>query len=611
MWRAVVLSGLLAQLIHAGSARASSVIVPDDFGTIQAALDYSVADTVLIRGENYPELLNITRPVTLRAMNDGSGAAPTIAGAVIDPPRNEFGLSLFVLDGLRFLGTVIVDNDEDYCELTFVACVFESGIVDYSGPISTGQIIVNRCTLFGLSTLQVRGDCIIDSCRVYGGINVGGVDAAVRVSRSLFEGHPSGGVAGSGVALIEVVGCTFRRSGGAGGKANDWIRVRDNLFEDSGRIYVDSPNSLVEGNVLSGSVGIQGEYSFTIRANRIERAPEAGIRVYTSDQGIIDGNVVVGCGVGISVDTNDRYDVRISNNTVCFNRGAGVSTQLIHEDEAASAVLHNNVIYGNGGVGIECTASGFTTMRCNNLGMNALGDGGDCGDGSQNVHVAPGFCDTAQGDFHLRDDSPMLAVGDCGLIGALGPGCDVTTPTTVIQFTAERRESGVELQWQLSESGESLNVWGERASSELGPWSRVSGIRGGSGGRVTVLDDDARTDGTYWYRLMTEVEGGLASLAGPIRVSGTERAERALTVQPNPVLDRMTLEFGLAEAGEVWVELFDTQGRRVASIAKETRSAGRQRVSWSRGSTALSPGVYLVRVRRGDREEFARIVLTR
>lgn len=71
----------------------------------------------------------------------------------------------------------------------------------------------------------------------------------------------------------------------------------------------------------------------------------------------------------------------------------------------------------------------------------------------------------------------------------------------------------------------------------------------------------------------------------------------ALAVGPNPLGDRATLRFHLAEPARVEVDVTDALGRRVWS-ASEASGAGGQ--SLALPSAAWAPGVYVVRLRAGD-----------
>ena len=86
------------------------------------------------------------------------------------------------------------------------------------------------------------------------------------------------------------------------------------------------------------------------------------------------------------------------------------------------------------------------------------------------------------------------------------------------------------------------------------------------------------------------------------------------TVRPNPSRGIAQVQFTLPHAALVRAEVLDLSGRRVATIAGETFSAGTHSISWN-GNTAggdrAAPGVYLVRVRWPGYERTQRIVRLR
>jgi len=81
----------------------------------------------------------------------------------------------------------------------------------------------------------------------------------------------------------------------------------------------------------------------------------------------------------------------------------------------------------------------------------------------------------------------------------------------------------------------------------------------------------------------------------------------ALSVHPNPFNPVTTIEYEVARAGLVSLEVFDVSGRRVATlIAGEHREAGRYSVSYT--ATGAS-GVYFARLQTADGEVARKIVL--
>ncbi|MFZ1683991.1 MAG: hypothetical protein WAU88_07640 [Candidatus Zixiibacteriota bacterium] len=94
--------------------------------------------------------------------------------------------------------------------------------------------------------------------------------------------------------------------------------------------------------------------------------------------------------------------------------------------------VDKSIIAQNSGLGI-CYETALTLSCCDVFG-NLSGDQLDCAEGQQltggNISANPLFCDTAAGDFRVKNTSPCLpANNSCGVqIGAFGLGCQNIAP---------------------------------------------------------------------------------------------------------------------------------------------------------------------------------------
>ena len=90
---------------------------------------------------------------------------------------------------------------------------------------------------------------------------------------------------------------------------------------------------------------------------------------------------------------------------------------------------------------------------------------------------------------------------------------------------------------------------------------------------------------------------------------GADRVDLAVTAAPNPVRARSAVAFGLAEAGDVRVSVFDALGREVAVLAEGPYGAGRHEVAFE--ARGLPAGVYIVRVVVGAEARATRVTVAR
>jgi len=83
---------------------------------------------------------------------------------------------------------------------------------------------------------------------------------------------------------------------------------------------------------------------------------------------------------------------------------------------------------------------------------------------------------------------------------------------------------------------------------------------------------------------------------------------------PNPFTSSTSFSFSLSQTAHVSVDIFDLEGRRVRSLADETRELGHHHLQWNglddRGRKA-SAGTYFVRLQAGGREANQRITMIR
>ena len=106
--------------------------------------------------------------------------------------------------------------------------------------------------------------------------------------------------------------------------------------------------------------------------------------------------------------------------------------------------------------------------------------------------------------------------------------------------------------------------------------------------------------------LLTDEEGTPVSTDGSPPDAGV-----ALHVPwPNPMVGRSTVSFSLTAPGDVWVDLVDVVGRRVAVLVSgEPYGAGRHAVPLD--ASALPAGVYVVRLRMGAAVHTQRVTVAR
>ena len=229
---------------------------------------------------------------------------------------------------------------------------------------------------------------------------------------------------------------------------------------------------------------------------------------------------------------------------------------------------------------------------------------------SSDLALDPLFCDVAQGDVHLSAGSPLLASAGCDTIGALGEGCDAPIIARLTAFTAASATDGVEVRWQVADTASGFVAWVERADEATGPWSKVGGELVAEGDAMVEHDRTTEPARSYWYRLVATDRGTTRPLGDAVRVETDPPTRFALlSTGANPSPGALEATFQLAHAADITLELFDTQGRRVATLAHGTWPAGIHKASL--GGAQPPSGAYFLRYRHPQGEDLRRIAIVR
>ena len=102
----------------------------------------------------------------------------------------------------------------------------------------------------------------------------------------------------------------------------------------------------------------------------------------------------------------------------------------------------------------------------------------------------------------------------------------------------------------------------------------------------------------------------LARLSQPVASEDDASAvDLAVTAAPNPLRDRTTVAFGVAEAADVRVALYDALGRQVALLADAPFAIGRHELTLD--ARDLPAGVYVVRATVGAEAFSTRVTVSR
>ena len=84
-------------------------------------------------------------------------------------------------------------------------------------------------------------------------------------------------------------------------------------------------------------------------------------------------------------------------------------------------------------------------------------------------------------------------------------------------------------------------------------------------------------------------------------------------LSPNPTSGNLQIQYSVARAGRVQLDLLDVSGRVVATLADGNHQPGRYAAAWEAAGRRgqLSPGLYFARLVAPDRVAMAKVALIR
>lgn len=472
-------------LLITSPVRATTLIVPDDYPTIQAAIG-SAADTVLVRPDSYPEDVVIDRPVALLAFQgllsgadfpSGPDAQVSVVSLTFVTP---VGPGTAVVEGLEVLGPVQLANARPGPELsiTLEKCRFQSGIAQSGSAIQVGPLTVRSCFVSGDVKAQPRAIEFDSNSVIAGGVQVrcesaasfrmnsimGPASAAIETNGE-FGGarieHNNVNGTSQGIVVLDPFGTQLIENEIADceGTAFRMTRTPEALLQPLGTSVVTIAFNRVRSCGGHGLDILSMGGVFDVHENLIETVGGAGIHASGWAYMHVENNDVrASQGPGIWLE-GDAYGEGIGENRVfdggadgmllesgsavgrnvvgrCAGNGlvlglsggsAGGNTLFFNRGSGIEvrgpASVYNNIGYGNGHYGLASVGADPPSLGCNDWAANVLGATRGVTPDPTDLFLEPMFCDLPHDDARLSAGSPLLDAPGCGLIGALGQGC--------------------------------------------------------------------------------------------------------------------------------------------------------------------------------------------
>jgi parallel beta-helix repeat protein len=623
-------AAIVAVIAMASTTHARVTIVPDDFPTLQAAADAlhegAFADTLLVRGGTYPEIVVFRRGIRVEAIPsvDGSDLIPRIQGLQVSGGHGE----RYLFIGLHFTGHVQHGVFAGISRVHFIGCRFDGGMSPGGIPGTLTTIQLTRCALYQ-SVLIDADEGVMDSCNVRGSV-VMTTPYRAFVADNTFE------IAGTAF-FARTRNAVVARNRVRGGEQAFVLQPDDNLdahvvdndIEGCRGFAIqvnagDGPIRLERNRIARcGGFGAQLRGHIQARDNRITDCRGAGLDLYRwmDPDGIVEGNVIARCDLGIRVGSdpwNYPTHFTVRANTIYGCNGPGIAIS-----DAPGCTITNNIVYAC--LGLTASGSDPLQVSCNDW-FQVLGASGSTSD----LSVDPQFCDLAADDVRLRSDSPLLDVAGCGRIGALGQGCEAPIVALGVELSPRVLQPTARARW--------VTAWLEPpapftvAKIDLAS-VRVNGVAVAPAAEASVGDHDRdalpdlqlRFERTAFERVLTESEEQSVTITGRIgnrNFSGSDAIRRLRprggprSAVPRPAVLAIqaggpggVVAFTLVDGSPARVEMVDVAGRVVRSHEVGSRGPGEH--SFDLAAEGLAQGIYFLRLRQGASEARTKVVVVR
>lgn len=183
-------------------------------------------------------------------------------------------------------------------------------------------------------------------------------------------------------------------------------------------------------------------------------------------------------------------------------------------------------------------------------------------------------------------------------------------PVELMSFTATADNDQVNLEWTTATETNNYGFDVEKMNSS-GEFNSIGFVKGAGNSTSPIVysfTDKVVGSGVLTYRLKQTDFDGSVTIFKLVEVDVNPVFNYSLDQNyPNPFNPVSILQFSIADAGTVLLELFDIQGTKIKSLMNETKPAGRH--SYIINGTGLSSGTYLVRLTAGKFSATRKIIL--
>jgi FG-GAP-like repeat/Right handed beta helix region/FG-GAP repeat len=375
-------------------AEASTLNVPQDFPTIQAAINAAQnGDAVLVSPGTYVENINfLGKAITVMSVQGPTQTIIDGGTQCTQPPCRRTVVTFASGEGRESVlsGFTLRNGGGD-------SSTFDGGGIRtvHSSPTITGNVITGNRTCDGAGISANSGSPLILGNTITGNVR------AIAIC--------SAGIGGAGIKV--------ENPGSA--------RIIDNVISNNvseaagdgvGIMLFRAGSPTIQGNIISGNTAASRTTGLPCSQNPIGGG---GIAVIEVPDAEIINNVIVGnsasCGGGVFWSQPSGNQVRLVNNTIADNdsaHGSGIAAV-----QAPMLLVNNMIVAKTGQIAMFCVDSDLNPamFQFNDVfAPSGIPYGGVCTDQTGvngNISADPLFVSPIGGDYRLQTGSPAIDAG--------------------------------------------------------------------------------------------------------------------------------------------------------------------------------------------------------
>ena len=398
-----------------------TISVPDDYSTIQDAIDYSTnGDSILVDPGYYPESINFEgKAIVVSSLYLIENDSLLVGATIIDAEQN---------------GSVAAFDSEETNNTILQGFTLQNGIGNEEDPDDNGSYYTYGGGIYCENSDPIIKDCIIsDNIANQGG--GGGIfcyNSSPRFFGCTISSNQTddvgGGLYSRSESSPEFYNCTFFNNtaefGGGCYLRNESTPVMVNVT-----FRQNTATNSGGGIVLKDDSDLQADSLYLI--NNDAGGLGGGLYINNADPSIIFSLIAgnsssSGGGVYIRNESTVNFtNITLSNNT------SGLYGDGMYMRDGSQVSLLNSVVWGNGDSPIYFRSEGddvelniaYCLIQDEEDGVIS-NDNGDVNWSGDILNEEPYFCNSFAGNYYLRESSPCINAGaDESLIGCFESAC--------------------------------------------------------------------------------------------------------------------------------------------------------------------------------------------